>query len=51
MHDKLNIVEKDIRLESEESSHFDAKHEPIYEKEDASEEGIEWYKKWRRDNL
>ena len=24
---------------------------PVYEEEDASEEGIEWYKQWRRDNL
>ena len=51
MHDKLNIVDENIRLDTEEINHFAAKHEPVYEEEDASEEGIEWYKKWRRDNL
>ena len=54
MHDKLNVVnetDENIRLDNEEISHFDAKYEPVYEEEDASEEGIEWYKKWRRDNL
>ena len=54
MHDKLNIVDEmdeNIRLDIEENSHSVAKHEPVYEEEDESEEGIEWYKKWRRDNL
>ena len=54
MHDKLNIVDvmdETIGLETEENSHLVAKHEPVYEEEDESEEGIEWYKKWRRDNL
>ena len=51
MHDKLNIVDENIILETEEISHLDTKHEPVYEEEDESEEGIEWYKKWRRDNL
>ena len=54
MHEKLNIVDEmdeNIRLDTEEISHLDAKHESIYEVEDESEEGIEWYKKWRRDNL
>ena len=54
MHDKLSIVDEmdeNLRLDTEEISHIDAKHEPIYEKEDESEEGIAWYKKWRRDNL
>ena len=54
MHDKLNIVDEideNIRLDTEEISHFDAKHEPVYGTDDESEEGIEWYKKWRRNNL
>ena len=51
MHNKLNIVDENIRLDTEEISHLDAKHETVYEEEDESEEGIEWYKKWRRDNL
>jgi len=54
MHEKLNIVDEmdeNIRLDTEENGHFDTKHEPAYEKEDESKEGIEWYKKWRRDNL
>ena len=54
MHEKLNIVDEmdeNIILDTEENSHFDVKHEPAYEEEDESKEGIEWYKKWRRDNL
>ena len=54
MHEKLNIVDEmdeNIILDTEENSHFDTKHEPVYKEEDESEEGIEWYKKWRRDNL
>ena len=54
MYNKLNIVDemdKNIRLDTEAISHLDAKHEFVYEEEDESEEGIEWYKKWRRDNL
>jgi len=54
MHDKLNVVnetDKNIRLDTEGINHIDAKHKHVYEEEDDSEEGIEWYKKWRRDNL
>ena len=54
MHDKLNIVDEmdeNIRLDTGEINHIDAKHKHVYEEEDESEEGIEWYKKWRRDNL
>ena len=54
MHEKLNIVDEmdeNIRLDTEEINHFDVKHEPAYEEEDESKEGIEWYEKWRRDNL
>ena len=54
MHDKLNVVnetDKNIRLDTEGINHIDAKHKHVYEEEDVSEEGIEWYKKWRRDNL
>ena len=54
MHEKLNIVDEmdeNIILDTEGNSHFDTKHEPVYKEEDESEEGIEWYKKWRRDNL
>jgi len=51
IHDKLNIVDENIRLDTEENSHLVTKHDPVYEEEDESEEGIEWYKKWRRDNL
>ena len=54
IHDKLNIVDEmdeNIRLDTQEHSHLLTKHEPVYEEEDESEEGIEWYKKWRRDNL
>ena len=54
MHDKLNVVnetDENIRLDSEEINHIEAKHKHVYEEEDDSEEGIEWYKKWRRDNL
>ena len=54
MHDKLYIVDEideNIRLDTQEISHFDAKYEPVYGEDDESEEGIEWYKKWRRNNL
>ncbi len=54
MHDKLNVVnetDENIRLDTEGIKHIDAKHKHVYEEEDDSEEGIEWYKKWRRDNL
>jgi hypothetical protein len=54
IYGKVNIkdeIDTNIRLNYEEISHFNAKHEPVYEEEDLSEEGIEWYKKWRRDNL
>ena len=54
MHDKLNVVnetDENIRLDTEGINHIDAKHKHVYEEEDDSEEGIEWYKKWRRDNL
>ena len=54
MYNKLNIVDEmdeNIRLDTEEISHLDAKHESVFEEEDESGEGIEWYKKWRRDNL
>ena len=54
IHDKLNIMDEmdeNIRLDTEENSYLVTKHDPVYEEEDESEEGIEWYKKWRRDNL
>ena len=54
LHDKLNIVDEideNIRLDTEEIRNFDARNEPVYGEDDESEEGIEWYKKWRRDNL
>ena len=51
IHDKLNIVDENIKLDTEEINHVDTKHEPVYKEEDESEEGIAWYKKWRKDNL
>ena len=57
MQEKLNVMDKNIhedksiRLDSEGIDHYDIKHEPLNENDDESKEGVEWYKRWRRDNL
>ena len=54
---KLNIMgeniqgDENIRLDKEVINHSTAKQDPINAEEDESEKGVEWYKKWRRDNL
>ena len=41
----VDEMDENIILNTEEISHIDTKHEPVYEEEDESEEGIEWYQK------
>ena len=52
MQNKLNIMEEmieNISFDTGEISHSTIKQEPV--NEDESIKGVEWYKKWRRDNL
>ena len=54
MQNKLNIMDeldKNVSFDIGEISHSTIKQEPLNEEEDKSIEGVEWYKKWRRDNL
>ena len=54
MQNKLNIMDKldkNVSFDIGENSHSTIKQEPLNEEEDKSIEGVEWYKKWRRDNL
>ena len=46
----VNKSEK-IQLDSGDDKHTGINYEPVIEEEDESIEGVEWYKKWRRDNL
>ena len=40
-----------LSLDIEEINYISIEHIPGNEEEDESLNGIEWYKKWRRDNL
>ena len=54
MHNKLNIMnrmDKNITFDTREINHSSIKQEPVHKEEDKSIEGVEWYKKWRRNNL
>ena len=59
MQDKLiimdkmdeNVREDDNALDTSEIKHAVDKHGFVNEEDEESMEGIEWYKKWRRDNL
>ena len=46
----VNKNEK-IQLDSGDAKNAGIKYEPVIEEEDESIEGVEWYKKWRKDNL
>ena len=43
--------EEDINLDSIETKQSGIKADPVNDKEDKLIEGVEWYKKWRKDNL
>jgi len=57
IQDKLNIMDENVNeddnisLDIEEINYISIEHIPDNEEEDESLNGIEWYKKWRRDNL
>ena len=60
IQNRLNIVTEidqnvqedgNIRSDAEEINYADVKNISINEQDEESEEGIEWYKKWRKDNL
>ena len=57
MKNKLNIIDENVRedkniiLGAKEKRLSSIKPDPVNEKEDQSIGGVEWYEKWRRDNL